>query len=185
MSSINLHPSINNGIKRGNADFPGGTLECHCLTDRVRVKITGNVAHNHACGCSKCWKPTGALFSIVGVVPVANLSVVANAPKLHVVDPTAAIQRNACRDCGVHLFGRIVQDHPFKGLDFIHTELSAEEGWQEPQFAAFVSSVIEQGFDAAKMDQVRGRFKELGLESYDCLSPALMDLIAAYTAKSK
>jgi S-(hydroxymethyl)glutathione synthase len=35
------------------------------------------------------------------------------------------------------------------------------------------------------MAGVRKRLKELGLEPYDCLSPALMDVIAAHTAKSK
>lgn len=182
---IGLHPLIDNGLKKGNPDFSGGTLECHCSSNKVKVQISGNVAHNHACGCSKCWKPSGALFSVVGVVPVANLSVTANKNKLTIIDTSAAIQRNACRDCGVHMFGRIVKDHPFKGLDFVHVELSSQEGWQEPQFAAFVSSIIEQGFDANKMGEVRGKFKEVGLETYDCLSPPLMDLIAAYTAKSK
>ncbi|KAL9528940.1 putative glutathione-dependent formaldehyde-activating enzyme [Sphaerulina musiva] len=185
MSSLNLHPAINNGLTKGSTSFNGGTLQCHCASNKVKVQITGNVAHNHACGCSKCWKPKGALFSIVGVVPVDNLKVVENGAKLYIVDSNAAIQRNACKECGVHLFGRIVKDHPFKGLDFIHVELSNEQGWQEPQFAAFVSSIIEQGFEPGKMDEVRGKFKSLGLESYDCLSPALMDLIAAFTAKSK
>lgn len=32
---------------------------------------------------------------------------------------------------------------------------------------------------------VRARLKELKLEPYDCLSPALMDLIAVHTAKAK
>jgi S-(hydroxymethyl)glutathione synthase len=32
------------------------------------------------------------------------------------------------------------------------------------------------------MNAVRGRLKELGLEPYDCLSPALMDAIATHTA---
>ena len=31
----------------------------------------------------------------------------------------------------------------------------------------------------------RARLKELGLEPYDCLSPALMDAIATHTAKAK
>ncbi|KAM3424645.1 putative glutathione-dependent formaldehyde-activating enzyme [Cercospora zeina] len=185
MSYLNLHPDINNGLTKGDSNFSGGTLQCHCSSNPVKVEITGNVAHNHACGCSKCWKPDGALFSIVGVVPVDNLKVVANANKLSIVDPNAPIQRNACKQCGVHLYGRIVKDHPFKGLDFIHVELSKEQGWQEPQFAAFVSSIIEQGFDAGKMDQVRSKFKSIGLETYDCLSPALMDAIASYTTKSK
>jgi S-(hydroxymethyl)glutathione synthase len=33
------------------------------------------------------------------------------------------------------------------------------------------------------MPVVRGRLKELGLEPYDCLSPALMDAIATHVAK--
>jgi S-(hydroxymethyl)glutathione synthase len=178
-----IHPLIDNGIKPGSPNFPGGTLHCHCPTDKVAVTLSSNVAHNHACGCSKCWKPAGALFSVVGVVPVANVRVSANAHKLHVVDAAAAIQRHACKDCGVHLFGRIEQEHAFKGLDFVHVELSDETGWQEPQFAAFVSSVIEQGFEPSGMDGVREKFRKEGLETYDVLSPALMDLIATFTAK--
>jgi S-(hydroxymethyl)glutathione synthase len=100
-----------------------------------------------------------------------------------VVDESAAILRHACKDCGVHLYGRIEKDHAFKGLDFVHVELSDSEGWQEPQFAAFVSSIIEQGYPPEKMDEVRSKFKSLGLETYDALSPPLMDAIATWTAK--
>lgn len=107
----------------------------------------------------------------------------AHPEKLEIVDKSAAIQRNRCKKCGVHLFGRIEIDHPFKGLDFVHVELSDKKGWQEPQFAAFVSSIIEQGFNPDCMGEVRGKFKSVGLETYDTLSPTLMDLIAAYTAK--
>jgi S-(hydroxymethyl)glutathione synthase len=35
------------------------------------------------------------------------------------------------------------------------------------------------------MDGIRHRLKELGLEPYDCLSPALMDAIATHVAKAK
>ncbi|KAK1146628.1 hypothetical protein N8T08_002701 [Aspergillus melleus] len=178
-----LHPLIDNGLKKGTPDFPGGSLHCKCASDRVTVKIASNVAHNHACGCSKCWKPAGALFSIVGVVPRDSVSVTSNAHKLAILDPEAAIQRYACNGCGVHLFGRIEKEHPFKGLDFVHAELSDEEGWQEPQFAGFVSSIIEQGFNPNGMDEVRGKFNSVGLETYDALSPPLMDLIATFTAK--
>ncbi|KAI1848164.1 hypothetical protein JX265_011790 [Neoarthrinium moseri] len=181
--SYSLHPAIDNGIKAGQSDFPGGKLTCHCSSDKVEITIEGNVLHNHACGCSKCWKPANALFSIVGVTPKDNLKVTANESKLQIVDESAAIQRHACSKCGVHLFGRIVQDHPFKGLDFVHTELSDKAGWQEPQFAAFVSSIIEQGFPPDKASEVRDRFHKLGLETYDALSPPLMDAIATYNAK--
>ena len=183
MATTSLHPMIDNGFAAGTGSFAGGTLRCHCPTDKVVVQITGDVAHNHACGCSKCWKPAGAAFSVVAVVPVDHLKVTANAQKLHIVDETATIQRHACRQCGVHMYGRIVKDHPFKGLDFVHVELSDAKGWQAPQFAAFVSSIIEQGYRPEGMEAVRGRFKALGLSSYDCLSPALMDAIAGYTAK--
>ena len=61
------------------------------------------------------------------------------------------------------MFGRIEnKEHPFHGLDFVHTELSSERGWAPPEFAAFVSSIIEQGFDPGKMDGIRGRLREIG-----------------------
>jgi S-(hydroxymethyl)glutathione synthase len=83
------------------------------------------------------------------------------------------------------MFGRIENKaHPFYGLDFVHTELSKEEGWAAPEFAAFVSSIIEAGANPDTMAAVRSRLKELGLEPYDALSPALMDAIATHTAKA-
>ena len=83
------------------------------------------------------------------------------------------------------MFDRIEnKSHPFYGLDFVHTELSAISGWSPPQFAAFVSSIIESGADPQSMPAVRARLKELGLEPYDCLSPALMDAIATHVAKA-
>src|SRR5215813_5624886 len=47
-----------------------------------------------------------------------------------------------------------------------------------------VSSIIESGTNPADMGAIRTRLKEIGLESYDCLSPALMDAIATHTAKA-
>lgn len=185
MSNISIHPAVDHGIKLGAKDFSGGTLECRCGQDKVKVSVSAQSAHNHACGCTKCWKPAGALFSVVAVVPRDKLTVTAHAEKLAIVDPNAAIQRYACRDCGVHMFGRIEnQKHPFYGLDFIHTELSPQTGWSEPGFAAFVSSIIEGGADPANQDAVRARLKQLGLEPYDCLSPPLMDFIATHAAKA-
>jgi S-(hydroxymethyl)glutathione synthase len=184
MLSPALHPAIDNGIRKGDANKSGGKLYCHCPTRKVEVTLSSNIAHNHFCGCSKCWKPSGALFSVVGVIPRDALRVTAHGDKLKVVDSSAAIQRHACKDCGVHLFGRIEDDHAFKGLDFVHTELSDSGGWQEPQFAAFVSSVIEQGFvEPEEMDRVRERFAKVGLKTYDVLSPGLMDLISAFMGR--
>jgi S-(hydroxymethyl)glutathione synthase len=186
MANVSIHPSIDNGIgPAAAANFSGGTLQCKCPDGKVVVTIKGQSNYNHACGCTKCWKPAGALFSMVAAVSRDNLTVTANADKLKVVDPAAVIKRYACTGCGVHMYGRIDnQAHPLYGFDFIHTELSPDKGWEPVGFAAFVSSIIESGADPANMGAVRSRFKQLGLETYDCLSPALMDFIATQLAKA-
>ncbi len=184
--SVHIHPSVDNGVKAGNSSFTGGTLKCKCTSDPVTVSIGGNVAFNHVCGCTKCWKPSGAVFSLIAVVPKDKVSVTANAQKLKVVDSSAAIQRYACTACGVHMYGRIENKaHPFYGLDFVHPELFEANGWEAPAFAAFVSSIIEGGTKPDQMDAIRARLKELKLEPYDCLSPTLMDILATSAAKAK
>jgi S-(hydroxymethyl)glutathione synthase len=184
--SVSIHPSVDNGVKPGSANFQGGSLRCKCASEAVVVRVGGQTAHNHVCGCTKCWKPDGALFSMVAVVPRDKIDVVENGQKLSIVDTGATIQRHACRGCGVHMYGRIENTgHPFYGLDFIHTELSRESGWSAPEFAAFVSSIIESGADPNNMGAVRGRLRELKLEPYDALSPPLMDAIATHVAKAK
>jgi S-(hydroxymethyl)glutathione synthase len=83
------------------------------------------------------------------------------------------------------MYGRIENTkHQFYGFDFIHTELSKEQGWAAPEFAAFVSSVIGSGAPPDQMPAVRALLRELNLEPYDCLSPALMDAIATHVAKA-
>ncbi len=122
--TIGIHPSVDQGVKPAAANFTGGTLVCKCTTAPVKVSVKGQIAYDHACGCTKCWKPAGAVFSVVAVTPRANLTVTENADKLAIVDPSAAIQRHACKVCGVHMYGRIENaKHPFYGYDFIHPEL--------------------------------------------------------------
>ena len=180
-----IHPSVDNGVKQGSSSFTGGTLVCNCAEGQVKVKVSSQVAHNHACGCTKCWKPEGAKFSVVAVAPRESVEVLENGDKLKIVDESATIQRHACTGCGVHLYGRIENTgHPFYGLDFVHPELFQEAGAQEPQFAAFVSSIIETGVKPEELGPVRARLIELGLEPYDVLSPALMDAIATHVAKA-
>ena len=184
--ATSIHPSVDQGLKPAAANFAGGTLSCKCSDKKVTVSIKGQAAFNHVCGCTKCWKPGSALFSQIAVTPRANLSVTANEDKLKVVDTNATIKRYACKECGVHMYGRIDNTgHPLYGFDFFHTELSSDPGWAPPEFAAFVSSIIESGANPATMGAVRARLKELSLEPYDCLSPPLMDLIAAHAAKAK
>jgi S-(hydroxymethyl)glutathione synthase len=183
--AVSIHPAVDNGIKPAKDGFAGGTLQCKCKDKPVKVTLGAQTAHNHACGCTKCWKPEGALFSVVAVVSKDKVKVTENGDKLKVVDPKATIQRHACSGCGVHMYGRIENDkHAFYGLDFVHTELSPETGWAAPGFAAFVSSIIEAGADPKNMGAVRGRLKEIfGNDYYDCLNPPLMDALATHAAK--
>ncbi|MGB8316282.1 MAG: S-(hydroxymethyl)glutathione synthase [Aestuariivirga sp.] len=184
--AISLHPAIDKGVKgKAKAKFAGGTLTCKCSTNPVTVSIGAQTAHNHACGCTKCWKPEGAIFSVVAVVGRDNVKVTANGEKLKIVDANALIQRHACTGCGVHMYGRVERtSHGFYGLDFIHTELSKEKGWSPPEFAAFVSSIIESGTKPEDMKAIRARLKKVGLQPYDCLSPPLMDYLATHAAKA-
>jgi S-(hydroxymethyl)glutathione synthase len=182
-SDVKIHPAVDGGLPQEETGFSGGTLVCACTDRPVKVRIEGQVAYNHACGCTKCWKPNGTSFSIVAVVPHDKVTVLENGDKLAVVDPSALIQRHACTECGVHMYGPVERDHAFKGLDFVHPERFEEAGWAPPGFAAFVSSIIESGVDPVRMEGVRGRLKELGLEPYDCLSPPLMDFVATWVAK--
>ena len=184
--AVSIHPSVDQGVKPGSKDFAGGTLTCQCASAPVTVSLKGNVAHNHACGCTKCWKPEGAAFSVVAVIVTRQSERHLQRQKLKIVDPSATIQRYACTGCGVHMYGRIEnKNHPFYGLDFVHVELSKDKGWSAPEFAAFVSSIIESGTKPDQMGAIRSRLKELGLQPYDCLSPPLMDAIATHTAKAK
>ncbi len=180
-----LHPAIDHGFAKSAAkNFSGGVLTCKCASDPVKVEISAQSAHNHACGCTKCWKPEGAIFSIVAVAPTDKVKVIAGEHKLKVVDDSALIQRHACTACGTHMYGPVTRSgHPFEGLSFIHTELSDKKGWSPPGFAAFVSSVIESGTPPSKMPAIRKRLKALGLEPSDALNPGLMDYLATAAAK--
>ena len=105
-TAVRIHPSVDDGIPPAAPDFAGGTLTCLCATDPVTVEIKGQVAHNHVCGCTKCWKPAGSLFSQVAVTPRQNVRVVANGDKLQPVDATATCANNAPAG-----FQHLVQPH--------------------------------------------------------------------------
>lgn len=183
--AVSIHPAVDNGVPTGSSGFAGSTLVCKCSSNPVEVKVSTDCVHNHVCGCTKCWKPQGATFSQVAVAPSDKVTVTSNGDKLAVVDPDALIQRYACKECGTHMHGPVTREnHPFTGLSFIHTELAREQGWSPPDFAAFVSSIIEAGTNPDDMAAVRARLKELKLEPYDALSPGLMDYIATFTAKA-
>ena len=39
--TIHIHPSIDQGVKPGSANFSGGTLVCKCAQAPVKVAIKG------------------------------------------------------------------------------------------------------------------------------------------------
>ena len=84
---VAIPPAVDQGVQAGNGSFQGGTLVCRCSSNPVEVRVEAPVAHNHVCGCTKCWKPEGATFSMVAVVPRDKLAVTANAEKMPVVEP--------------------------------------------------------------------------------------------------
>jgi S-(hydroxymethyl)glutathione synthase len=186
-----IHPAVGAGIESrpstrniwsyiNNQPKPGGKLTCKCASNPVVVTVTAPAAHNHLCGCTKCWKPDGALFSQVAVVPRDRLSVTQNQGKLKILDETVSIQRHCCSECGTHMFGRVEDsNHHFFGLDFIHIELSKDDGWPPIQFAGFVSSIVESGTDPSELDDIRNQIRGLGLETYDEFSPELNAYIAS------
>ena len=117
--------------------------------------------------------PKGAPFSLLAVVPRDKVEVTENADKLAVVDPDATIQRHACKDCGVHMYGRIENNkHAFYGLDFVHPELSPKAaGRRRPSRRSFPRS-SKRGVEPEDMGAVRSRLKELGLRALRLPEPA-------------
>lgn len=178
---VSLHPAVN-GPSRA-VSLAGATLRCQCA-DPVEVKLAEDIAHNHLCGCSKCWKPEGALLAQTAVVPTGTLEVLKGEERLRVLDETQKVQRYACNTCGVHLFGRVSDpDHHFYGIDFVHPELAQGDQASKPEFAGFLSSLIETGTQPSQMHAVRGQLAAAGIPAYDAFLPELMDVIAWHKVK--
>ena len=185
MARHSIHPAVDDGVKQGHSGFAGTTLVCKCKTDPVEVAVNNEYLFNHLCGCTKCWKPEGAMFSMLAAVPSDKVKVTRHEEKLKVVNEKAVLHRHACTGCGAHMYDTVPDpQHVFHGFVFIHPELSRQPGYAPPTFAAFVSSVIEGGVPPGDMAWVRGRLHELGIEPYDCYSPELMDIVATHAAKA-
>lgn len=181
-----LHPVVDNEIKPAADNFAGGTLRCKCDDEPVEIQVTAQALHSYLSGSNDDWKPEGALFSFVSMVPAENVTITANESKLELVESSDPIKRYACKHCGVPMRACIEdKEHAFYGLDYIHTELSSNEGWAPPTFAAYVSDVVRSGTKPQLMTGVRKRLSALGLAPYDALSPDMMDQIAAHSGSKK
>ncbi|MGO7897232.1 SRPBCC family protein [Rhizobium ruizarguesonis] len=180
-AALPLHPATG---KVPNSKIACDSLRCRCQQDPVEATVSAPIYHNHLCGCSKCWKPDGALFAQVAVTPAGSVKDMRNAEKLSIVDATQKIERYACNECGTHMVGRVTdKDHHFYGLEFIHPEL-AGNGAQPPiEFAAFASSLVESGTSPSSMYAIRSQLRQLSIPAYDAFSPELMDVIAWHRVK--
>lgn len=177
-----LHPALPLAPGGASADRVG-RLRCLCEEDAVEVQVETPAVHSHLCGCTQCWKPAGALFALTAIVPADAVKTVANGGKLAPVDATRAILRHACSVCGAHLFGEVPgADHHFHGLAFIHPELG-KGAIPPPEFAGFVSSVIEGGISPTRMVAIRNALAAHGIAACDAFSPEIMDLIAWHRVK--
>lgn len=85
------------------------------------------------------------------------------------------------------MYGPVTKAHAFKGLSFVHVELSGEVGWAEPTFAAFVPSLVENGSveGGVGIARVRERLGELGLVGFDALNVSLMEALGAFGEAEK
>ncbi|TBW48304.1 glutathione-dependent formaldehyde-activating protein [Marinobacter halodurans] len=178
-----IHSCLDNPAS-GKVSLQGKTLTCSCAEKPVVITVNAQAYHNHLCGCSKCWKPEDASMALIAVVADGQLTVAENSDKLQVVDETQSIKRYACSSCGTHMVGRVEdKDHHFYGLNFIHPELVTDGLVPAPEFAGFVSSLVENGMEPAHMVSIRVSLKNRGIPSYDVFSPEIMDMIAWHKVK--
>ena len=183
--TVHIHPSVDSGVKRGSGSFAGGTLVCKCKDKPVKVSIKGDVAHNHACGCTKCWKPAGATFSVVAVVPRDNVTVLRTATSFTLSMPrpqSSGTPARSARTCTAASRTRRIRS---MGWTSSIPNCSRKQAQLHRDSQLSYPGDRVSGVNPSEMDGIRSRLKELGLEPYDCLSPALMDAIATHVAKSK
>ncbi len=181
-AQVDLHPAVAAAAPIDTVS--AFTARCRCESDAVEIEVKHAVAHNHLCGCSKCWRPKGAAFAQIAVVPAGSVTVTAHGDKLEAIDATQKIERQRCKSCGTHMVGMVSDpDHHFYGLEFVHPELATDGQQPKIEFAAFVSSLVENGTPATSMAGVRTALRKAGIAAYDAFSPELMDIIAWHKVK--
>ena len=105
--AVKIQPSVDGGVKQGSGSFAGGTLVCKCKHKPVKVSVTGDVAHNHACGCTPCWKPEGATFSAVACATRDNVTAIVHGGKLKDEEKKLEPEINQEDRAAVELIGKL------------------------------------------------------------------------------
>jgi len=164
--AVSIHPSVDNGVKQDRR-LRRRTLTCKCTDKRSRSRRRADGAH-HVCGCTKCWKPKGALFSMWR--SCRRQGQVSRTRQAGGRRPVGHHSAPCCKVCGVHMYGRIENTkHAFYGLDFVHTELSPRRAGRR-RLRGVRSSIIESGADPANMARCAAASRNW-TRAYDCLSP--------------
>jgi len=164
---ISIHPSVDKGIKAGVKDF---AVAPWCVMQprmRCEVTVTSNSRTTTPAAAPSAGSQKGALSRSLPWCRANKVSVTKKRETNSRCDPSATIQRHACTGCRVHSTRASKKISAFHGLDFNPYRSCRRRGLSAPGFAGFVSSIIESGFDPNRMAKVRGRLKELGLETYD------------------
>jgi hypothetical protein len=112
----------------------------------------------------------------------------ANCIEIRITRPIHHNHLCGCSKCwkpaGAHLYGDVPDvNHHFHGLCFVHPELAQDAPCGAPEFAGFVSSLIESGTCPSLMEAIRGRMAALKILAFDGFSPEIMDIIAWHKRK--
>ena len=185
MAEITIHPAVDEGVKPGAKDFAGGTLRCHCATDPVEVRITGMRAQPRV-RLHEVLEAEGGAVLAGGGRPARQGAGdqerrQAEGGRPERADPAPRLPRVRRAHARP---GRARRNIPSPGWSSSTPSCRRNRAGRPPDFAAFVSSIIESG-DRAREDGRDPRAAEgAGPAPYDWLSPGLMDYIATYTAKA-
>jgi len=182
--AVKIHPDVDNGVKPGTASpaapsrasarpnrSPSASAAMWPITTSVaapsveagrrRVRADrsdrqGQVKVTATSRSSRLWTPRPP-FSVTPARAVAHTCMVVSRTK----------------------------NHPFYGLDFVHTELSKKAAGPLRLSQRRCPPSSSPATSRRAWVRSAARLKELKLEPYDCLSPPLMDAIATHTPRQR
>ena len=185
MATISIHPAVDNGVKPGSPSFAGGTLLCKCASNPVEVTITprpptitcadARSAGSLRARCSRKSRSCRATSSMSARTPTGSRSWTPTPRSSGMPARLAAFTCTAAsRTPSIRSTGSISSTPSFRRT----------RAGRPPNSPRSSPPIIESGARRIRCGAVRARLKELRLEPYDCLSPALMDAIATHVAKA-
>ena len=172
--AISIHPSVDNGVNKGDPEFFGGTLQRNCASDKGRGDRSTATSRSTTppAVAPLRWKPMQGrgVLRWSAWLPRDKLAVTANAGKLGIVDEKATIQRHAGRAAARTCTAASRTGTTRSTGSISSTRTRRSQGWEEPRLAAFVSHHRGRRREA-RADGRRRAANELGLPPYDALQP--------------